>query len=165
MEEGLDSGDIMSSLRMSIGIGSSSRRSWAATSVPEVWSNRREEDDEEELKWAAIQRLPTFERLRKSIVKQVLESGRFNYEEVDISKLGMQQKKRFLDGMLRTVEEDNERFLSRMRERIDRLLFLAFSDPIIFWKHKIFLCSVPPSENGKIYYTMALVFDMTAFCF
>lgn len=118
------------STRMSI--GSWSRRSWASATVPELWSGhggdvfegsmRREVDDEEELKWAAIERLPTFERMRKSIVKQALESGRFNYEEVDICKLGMQDRKTLLDGILRIVEEDNEKFLSKMRERIDRLL-------------------------------------------
>ncbi|KAL4357686.1 hypothetical protein HN51_028978 [Arachis hypogaea] len=125
MEESLDSGEIMSSIRRSIGIGSSSRRSWASASGrggSEVWSKEREgEDDEEELKWAAIERLPTFERMRKSIVKQVLENGSSNYEEIDIFKLGINEKKRFLEAMLRTVEEDNEKFLSRMRDRIDRV--------------------------------------------
>ncbi|XP_027367782.1 pleiotropic drug resistance protein 2-like isoform X3 [Abrus precatorius] len=130
MEEGLD-GEVsrsLSSLRMSI--GSWSRRSWVSASVPELWSGHggdvfersKKEVDEEELKWAAIQRLPTFERLRKSIVKRVLEeSGRFNYEEVDLSKLDMQEKKKLLDGILRTVEDDNERFLHKMRERINRV--------------------------------------------
>ncbi|KAK7343909.1 hypothetical protein VNO77_13026 [Canavalia gladiata] len=130
--EGLDAEDVgrsASSLRISI--GSWSRRSWVSASVPELWSghggdvferSEKEADDEEELKWAAIERLPTFERLRKSIVKRVLEeSGRFNYEEVDLSKLGMQDKKKLLDAILRTVEDDNERFLLSMRERIDRV--------------------------------------------
>lgn len=119
----------ISSLRMNI--GSSSSRSWTSTNVPaEVWSgdqvfernNKKEDiDDEEELKWAAIERLPTFERLRKSIVKQAIESGRFSYEEVDISKLGIHDKNKLMDGILRTVEEDNEKFLLKMRERIHRV--------------------------------------------
>ncbi|KAK7356955.1 hypothetical protein VNO80_16236 [Phaseolus coccineus] len=137
MEEGVDAGDevvrSMSSLRMSI--GSLSRRSWVSAGVSEVWgaghggdvfdrSTRVDcnDDDEEELKWAAIERLPTFERLRKSLVKRVLEeSGRFNYEEVDISNLGFQDKKKLLHALLTTVEQDNERFLRSMRERIDRV--------------------------------------------
>jgi len=120
-----------SSLRMSI--GSLSRRSWVSAGVSELWgaghggdvfdrSTRVDhDDDEEELKWAAIERLPTFERLRKSLVKRVLEeSGRFDYEEVDISNLGFQNRKKLLRAILTTVEQDNERFLRRMRERIDR---------------------------------------------
>lgn len=140
MEEGLDKDDglrSISSLRMNI--GSSSSRSWTSTSVPaEVWSgdqvferkNKKEDiDDEEELKWAAIERLPTFERLRKSIVKQAIDSGRFSYEEVDISKLGIHDKNKLMDGILRTIEEDNEKFLLKMRERIHRffILFPNFS--------------------------------------
>ncbi|KAL2324893.1 hypothetical protein Fmac_023951 [Flemingia macrophylla] len=133
MEEGLAADDeVVSSLRMSV--GSWSRRSWVSESVSEMWnnggdhvferSNRVGDDDEEALKWAAIERLPTFERLRKSLVKRVLEedSGtRFNFEEVDVSNLGSQNKKKLLDSLLNTVEHDNERFLLRMRERIDRV--------------------------------------------
>ncbi|KAE9619280.1 putative iron-chelate-transporting ATPase [Lupinus albus] len=131
MEECLDGDDIqshilrsMSSMRM-MSIGSSSRRSWSNGQVNgEVFErnrSKRREDDEEELKWASIERLPTFERLRKSLVKQVLESGRLYYEEVDISKLGVMEKKNILDGILKIVEQDNQKFLSRMKERIDRV--------------------------------------------
>ncbi|KAL9317878.1 hypothetical protein ACSQ67_014395 [Phaseolus vulgaris] len=138
MEEGVDAGGevvrSMSSLRMSI--GSLSRRSWVSAGVSEVWGAGHggdvfdrstrvdcgDDDDEEELKWAAIERLPTFERLRKSLVKRVLEeSGRFNYEEVDVSNLGFQDKKKLLHAILTTVQQDNERFLRSMRERIDRV--------------------------------------------
>jgi hypothetical protein len=138
MEEGLDGDDVLrsiSSLRMNIG-SSSSRRSWPSTSVPtEVWSgdhvfernNKKEDvDDEEELKWAALERLPTFERLKKSIVKQVIESGRFSYEEVDISKLGIHDKNKLMDGILKSVEEDNEKFLLKMKERIQRFFNFFF---------------------------------------
>lgn len=129
MEEGLDGEDVLrsiSSLRMNI--GSSSRRSWASTSGgDDVFERNKNEivvDDEEELKWAAIERLPTFERLRKSIVKQVIESGGFSYEEVDISKLGIHDKSKLMDGILTRVEEDNEKFLFKIRERIQRFSFL-----------------------------------------
>ncbi|CAL5209123.1 unnamed protein product [Lathyrus oleraceus] len=128
MEEGLDREDVLrsiSSLRMNI--GSSSRRSWASTSGggDDVFErNKKNEivvDDEQELKWAAIERLPTFERLRKSIVKQVIESGRFSYEEVDISNLGIHDKSKLMDGILKSVEQDNEKFLFKIRERIHRV--------------------------------------------
>ena len=62
---------------------SSSKRSWASTSFREVWTGQGDvfqksgrEDDEEELRWAAIERLPTYDRLRKGILKQVLDNGR-----------------------------------------------------------------------------------------
>lgn len=86
-----------------------------------VFDGRRREDDEEELKWAALERLPTFDRLRKGIIKQVLEDGRVVGEEVDFANLGMQEKKQIMESILKVVEEDNERFLRRLRDRIDRV--------------------------------------------
>lgn len=60
----------------------SSRRSWRQASIREVWqgppdvfqrnSTRRSSvmDDEEELKWAAIERLPTYDRMRKGMLSR-----------------------------------------------------------------------------------------------
>lgn len=123
MEEELEGDYVLRSINsLKMNIGSSSRRSWNSDNVFERKSKREDIDDEEELKWAALERLPTFDRLRKSIVKQVVENGRFCYEEVDISNLGMMDKNKLINGVLRTVEEDNEKFLLRMRERIHRFL-------------------------------------------
>ena len=78
------------------------------------------EDEEEELRWAAIERLPTYDRLRKGILKLVLDNGRVGYEEVDVTNLGVQGKKQLIESILKVVEEDNERLLLRLRERTDR---------------------------------------------
>ncbi|XP_061350153.1 pleiotropic drug resistance protein 2-like isoform X1 [Gastrolobium bilobum] len=59
--------------------------------------------------------------MRKGILKQVLDNGKVNYEEVDITKLGVQEKKHLLESILKTAEEDNGNFLNRMRDRIDRV--------------------------------------------
>ncbi|XWS43446.1 hypothetical protein CRYUN_Cryun16bG0104500 [Craigia yunnanensis] len=110
----------------------SSRRSWAAStghrslasgSFREVWQPNRSgrQDDEEELCWAAIERLPTYDRLRKGMLTQVLSNGRVVHDEVDVTKLGMQDKKQLMDSMLKVVEEDNEKFLKRLRDRTDRV--------------------------------------------
>ncbi|KAI4352598.1 hypothetical protein L6164_006834 [Bauhinia variegata] len=103
--------------------GSPSRKSWSETFAAQgdVFQRSRREDDEEELKWAAIEPLPTYDRLRKGILKQVLDNGTVNYEEVDITKLGVQEKQRLMESILRIAEEDNENFLLRLRERIDRV--------------------------------------------
>lgn len=105
-----------------------SSRSWASASVREgiigpggdVFLKSRREDDEEELKWAAIERLPTYDRLRKGILKQVLDDGRVVREEVDVANLGTQDKKQLMESILKVVEEDNERFLQRLRDRTNR---------------------------------------------
>ncbi|KAK4279543.1 hypothetical protein QN277_011310 [Acacia crassicarpa] len=126
-------GRVSSSLRMSIG-SESSRRSWVAASMRDTWSNHggifersMRKEDEEELKWAAIERLPTFERIKTSMLKkkefQVLEDfgNVFDYEQVDVTKLGIEEKRRLLDCILKNIEEDNLKFLQRLRNRIDKV--------------------------------------------
>ncbi|GMY25144.1 ABC transporter G family member 34-like [Fagus crenata] len=107
----------------------SSRRSWASGSFREVWTappdvfsrSGRQEEDEEELRWAALERLPTYDRLRKGMLKQVLDNGKVVHDEVDVTKLGMQDKKQLMESILKVAEEDNDKFLRRLRERTDRV--------------------------------------------
>uniref|UniRef100_A0A5B7A802 Putative pleiotropic drug resistance protein 2-like n=1 Tax=Davidia involucrata TaxID=16924 RepID=A0A5B7A802_DAVIN len=107
---------------------SGSKRSWASASLrevfqppPDVFNRSRRQDDEEELRWAAIERLPTYDRLRKGMLKQVLDNGRIVHDEVDVTNLGMQDKKLLMESILKVAEEDNERFLLRLRDRTDRV--------------------------------------------
>ncbi|KAF8403238.1 hypothetical protein HHK36_011339 [Tetracentron sinense] len=107
----------------------SSRRSWASSSFREVWTappdvfqrSGRHDDEEEELRWAAIERLPTYDRMRKGILKQVLDNGRVVHGEVDVTNLGLKDKKQLLESILKVVEDDNENFLHRLRDRTDRV--------------------------------------------
>ncbi|KAI8560114.1 hypothetical protein RHMOL_Rhmol04G0230600 [Rhododendron molle] len=110
---------------------SGSRRSWASTSFREAWQGQPDmfgramsrsgrQDEEEELQWAAIERLPTYDRLRKGMLNRVLDDGKIVQGEVDVTNLGNQEKKLLMDSVLKTAEEDNERFLQRLRDRTDR---------------------------------------------
>ncbi|XP_058204744.1 pleiotropic drug resistance protein 2-like [Rhododendron vialii] len=112
---------------------SGSRRSWtgASASFREVWqpppdvftrSGRRQAvDDEEDLRWAAIERLPTYDRLRKGVLSKVLDNGRVVRDEVDVTQLGVQDKKQLMENILKVVEDDNDKFLQRLRDRTDRV--------------------------------------------
>jgi len=82
------------------------------------------DDDEEELKWAAIEKLPTFSRARKGVLNRVLESGEESAVEVDYTRLGSVNRKILIDNVLRIVEEDNGRLLRRLRARIDGYVFV-----------------------------------------
>ncbi|KAF3945771.1 hypothetical protein CMV_027886 [Castanea mollissima] len=117
----------MSSKRMSFR-SSSSKRSWASSSLRDAWTGQTDvfrksgrEDDEEELMWAALERLPTYDRLRKGMLKQALDNGRVGYQEVDVTNLGVQDKKHLIESILKVVEEDNEKLLRRVRARTDRV--------------------------------------------
>lgn len=78
------------------------------------------EEEEKELKWAAIDRLPTYDRLRKGMMKEVMNNGRVVHHEVDMTKLGNQDRKVLMESILKVVENDNENFLRRLRNRTDR---------------------------------------------
>ncbi|KAD6794569.1 hypothetical protein E3N88_05465 [Mikania micrantha] len=80
-------------------------------------SSRRVGNDEEALKWAAIEKLPTFDRLKKGL----LFGSSGPCKEIDVDKLGMEERKRLLDRLVNAADEDNEKFLLRLKERIDRV--------------------------------------------
>ncbi|GAU19344.1 hypothetical protein TSUD_336310 [Trifolium subterraneum] len=91
---------------------------WSNSNAAETFSNSfHQEDDEEALKWAAIQKLPTFARLRKGL----LTSLQGEATEIDIEKLGLQERKDLLERLVRRAEEDNEKFLLKLKDRIDRV--------------------------------------------
>ncbi|KAL6615974.1 hypothetical protein ACP70R_038244 [Stipagrostis hirtigluma subsp. patula] len=87
-----------------------------------------EVDDEEALQWAAMERLPSFERLRTGLLRAADAAGggartprrRFAHEEVDVRALELAQRQAFVERVFRVAEEDNERFLKKLRARIDR---------------------------------------------
>uniref|UniRef100_A0A3N7EU48 ABC transporter domain-containing protein n=1 Tax=Populus trichocarpa TaxID=3694 RepID=A0A3N7EU48_POPTR len=81
--------------------------------------------DEEALKWAAIEKLPTYNRLRTSIIKSFVESEvqgnkLLLHREVDVRKLDMNDRKTFIDNLFKVAEEDNEKFLKKFRQRVDK---------------------------------------------
>ncbi|KAG8647080.1 pleiotropic drug resistance protein 2 isoform X1 [Manihot esculenta] len=97
-----------------------SRRSW--TQQPDIFNrSMRREEDEEELRWAAIERLPTYDRMKKGMLRQVLDNGKVIQSEVDVRNLRMQDKKLLMESILKDIEDDNEKFLTRLRGRIDKV--------------------------------------------
>ncbi|KAL0372075.1 UNVERIFIED_CONTAM: Pleiotropic drug resistance protein 1 [Sesamum calycinum] len=89
---------------------------WRNTGIEVFSRSSREEDDEEALKWAALEKLPTFDRLRKGLL-----FGSKGANEVDVQSLGFQDKRNLVERLVNTVEEDNEKFLLKLRNRIDRV--------------------------------------------
>ncbi|KAM3398957.1 pleiotropic drug resistance protein 2 [Capsicum galapagoense] len=133
MMEGAFVGDELTRLRSSNSRGTSWRSS---QSIKEVFGGQRDaffmknystrwremaEEEEKELKWAAIDRLPTYDRMRKGMMKEVIGNGRVVHHEVDMTKLGNQDRKLLMESILKVVEDDNEKFLRRLRSRTDRV--------------------------------------------
>ncbi|MQM18023.1 hypothetical protein Taro_051006 [Colocasia esculenta] len=108
----MDAGDVYS-------VGSMRRNSdsiWRNTD--DVFSrSSRDEDDEEALRWAALERLPTYNRIRKGILVGAEGESR----EIDIKRLGHQERKTLMERLVRIAEEDNEKFLLKLKTRMNRV--------------------------------------------
>ncbi|XP_044481157.1 pleiotropic drug resistance protein 1-like isoform X1 [Mangifera indica] len=112
----MDMGDIYragSSLR-----GGGSNSFWRNGNTMDVFSRSSSgEDDEEALKWAALEKLPTFDRLRKGI----LTTSAGLPSEIDIHNLGFHEKHQLIERLVKVAETDNEKFLLKLKNRIDRV--------------------------------------------
>ncbi|KAJ7972576.1 Pleiotropic drug resistance ABC transporter [Quillaja saponaria] len=101
----------------SSGLGASSSI-WRNNDI-EVFSKSsyEHENEEETLKWVALQKLPTYNRLRKGL----LTNSQGVTEEIDITKLGPLERKNLLERLIRVAEKDNEKFLLKLKSRIDKV--------------------------------------------
>ncbi|CAK7353518.1 unnamed protein product [Dovyalis caffra] len=96
---------------------STSSNIWRNSTLEVFSRSSRDEDDEEALKWAALEKLPTYLRMRRGILSE--EEGRAR--EIDITNLGLIEKRNLLERLVKIAEEDNERFLLKLKERINRV--------------------------------------------
>lgn len=78
-------------------------------------SFREEGEDEEALRWAALERLPTYARVRRGIFRNIIGEPK----EVDVSELQTTEQKLLLERLVNSVDEDPQRFFERMRKRFD----------------------------------------------
>jgi hypothetical protein len=78
----------------------------------------RDEDDEEALRWAALEKLPTYDRVRRAIVPDAAAGN--GVIDVDVLSLSPQQRRALLERLVRVADEDNERFLLKLKDRVDR---------------------------------------------
>lgn len=75
-----------------------------------------EADDEEALKWAALEKLPTNLRIRRGILTE--DEGKSR--EIDIMNLGIVERRNLVERILKIAEEGNEEYLLKLKERIQR---------------------------------------------
>ncbi|CAN6460412.1 unnamed protein product [Victoria cruziana] len=88
-----------------------------------VHSASRSEEDEQLLQWAAVERLPTFERLRTSLfdIEDDQQGENVGRRVVDVTDLGPIERRLFIEKLIKDIEEDNRKLLRKLRERLDRV--------------------------------------------
>ncbi|KAK3127190.1 hypothetical protein QOZ80_7AG0569610 [Eleusine coracana subsp. coracana] len=82
------------------------------------------DDDEENLRWAALEKLPTYDRMRRGIIRKAVgddddAAAGAKIDEVDLAKLDPRAGRELMERVFKAVEDDNERFLRRFRDRLD----------------------------------------------
>ncbi|XP_071698349.1 pleiotropic drug resistance protein 3-like [Rutidosis leptorrhynchoides] len=75
-----------------------------------------DDTDEHLVEWAAIDSLPTFERLRSSVI--IDENGK---KVVDVTKLLAPERHMFIEKLIKHIENDNLQLLQKLRKRTDRV--------------------------------------------
>ena len=82
------------------------------------------DDDEEALHWAAIEYIPSYKRMRASILKEYEydENGVqvINRRVVDVGHLRPLERHMLIEKLVTDAEQDNEKFLRKLKDRIDR---------------------------------------------
>lgn len=97
-----------------------------STAPPSMWNStenafsrstsfKDEAEDEEELQWAALQRLPTYSRIRRGIFRDMVGEPK----EIKIGNLEASEQRLLLDRLVKSVDHDPEQFFARVRKRFD----------------------------------------------
>lgn len=111
--------EIGRSLRSSFRSYTSSFRSITGVNYAPDDDDEEDEGGEYEMQWAALQRLPTFERTNTALFDEK-EGDATGKRVVNITKLGPQERHMFIDKLIKHIENDNLRLLHRIRKRIDK---------------------------------------------
>ncbi|EPS63075.1 hypothetical protein M569_11712 [Genlisea aurea] len=79
-------------------------------------SFREEGDDDEALRWAALERLPTYRRVQHGLFRD--HAG--DFKEIDVRRMQADERKTVLDRLVNDVAGDWEELFGRVRRRFDR---------------------------------------------
>ncbi|KAJ7535346.1 hypothetical protein O6H91_12G029400 [Diphasiastrum complanatum] len=102
---------------------SGSLRNWKLVRSDSVFGSRSQhaEDDELALKWAAIERLPTYDRLNTAILREKIDGCQVAHQIINVQDVGFAESQNFINKLIQMTDEDNEKFLQQLRNRINRV--------------------------------------------
>ncbi|KAH9700610.1 ABC transporter G family member 31 [Citrus sinensis] len=79
------------------------------------------EEDEEELMWAAIVRLPSQKQRNYALLRRTSSGDEAKTETIDVRKLSRSHRELVVKKALASNDQDNYRLLSAIKERLDRV--------------------------------------------
>jgi hypothetical protein len=94
----------------------SSSNIWRNSAMDVFSKSSREDNEEEALKWAALEKLPTYMRITRGILTEAEGHAR----EIDVKNLGVLDRKNLFERLLKIADEDNENFLLKLKDRVER---------------------------------------------
>ena len=102
---------------------SSSSLREALSSTSSLSLREQHHDEEVELKWAAIERRPTWDRLHTSLPLHASPNadGARPLEPVDVCRLGAADRRELVPTLIADIHKDNLRLLRHQRRRMDRV--------------------------------------------
>ncbi|XBI80345.1 hypothetical protein VPH35_089539 [Triticum aestivum] len=102
---------------------SSSSLREALSSTSSLSLREQHHDEEVELKWAAIERRPTWDRLHTSLPLHASPNadGARPLEPVDVCRLGAADRRELVHTLIADIHKDNLRLLRHQRRRMDRV--------------------------------------------
>lgn len=80
-------------------------------------------EDEEELIWAAIERLPSQKRNNFAVMRRTASDAEGRTEAIDVRKLDRRNRELLVKKALATNDQDNYMLLSAIKERFNRYIF------------------------------------------
>ncbi|XP_062163334.1 pleiotropic drug resistance protein 1-like [Alnus glutinosa] len=96
----------------------SSPNIWRNNNAMEIFlSSSRAEDDEEAFESVTLERPPTYSHIRRGMLTYTEGQAR----EIDIRALVLPARKDLLNRLVKIAEKDNEKFLLKLKDRIDRV--------------------------------------------
>ncbi|XP_062163795.1 pleiotropic drug resistance protein 1-like isoform X2 [Alnus glutinosa] len=95
----------------------SSSNIWRNSAMDVFSKSSREDNEEETLKWAALEKLPTYMRITRGILTEAEGHAR----EIDVKNLGVLERKNLFERLLKIADEDNENFLLKLKDRVERV--------------------------------------------
>ncbi|TXG50250.1 hypothetical protein EZV62_022774 [Acer yangbiense] len=80
--------------------------------------NDNKYEDEYELQYAAVQKLPTFKRITTALFDEKDVTGK---RVANVTKLGAEERHMFIEKLIKHNENDNLQLLQKIRKRIDKV--------------------------------------------